>query len=358
MHRRRIGSIALVLAVLGMGAALGARKYSSLRAADLAAASQPEPAETVSVGIAALKDHRSKVTSIGTVLALRSVTLKNELAGTVAEVSLAPGRIVRAGDVLVAMDVSVEKAELQAQQAQAQLAETLLERYQQASGNDAVSQIEVDRAKAERDVALAQVERIKAVIARKTIRAPFTARVGMADVHIGQYLGEGTLLTTLQGIDGAVHVDFAVPQRVAAGLSPGDRVNVFAGGPEALEATIVALDARIDPSTRNEWVRARVSGGTRLPDPGASVRVEVSDGPEQQAVSIPVAALRKGPAGDHVFVVAAGEDGKERAHVRPVQSGPVLGEDVLILDGLKAGEQVATSGSFKLREAALVAVVR
>ena len=115
MHRRRIGSIALVLAVLGMGAALGARKYSSLRAADLAAASQPEPAETVSVGIAALKDHRSKVTSIGTVLALRSVTLKNELAGTVAEVSLAPGRIVRAGDVLVAMDVSVEKAELQAQ---------------------------------------------------------------------------------------------------------------------------------------------------------------------------------------------------------------------------------------------------
>ena len=122
--------------------------------------------------------------------------------------------------------------------------------------------------------------------------------------------------------------------------------------------TIVALDARIDPATRNEWVRARLASGDRLPDPGASVRVEVPDGPQQQAVSIPVAALRKGPEGDHVFVVAQGEDGKERAHVRPVQTGPVLGESVLIIDGLKPGEQVATSGSFKLREAALVAVVK
>lgn len=358
MHRRFIGSIALLLLVLGTGAALGARKYSSLKAQDLAAASQPEPAESVSVGVAELKDHRSKVTSIGTVLALRSVTLKNELAGTVASVSLESGRIVQAGQVLVALDVSVEKAELDAQQAQAQLAQTLLERYQEANGNDAVSQVEVDRAKAERDVALAQVERIKAIIARKTIRAPFTARVGIADVHPGQYLGEGTLLTTLQGVDAAVHVDFAVPQRVAATLKAGDAVAVYASGPEPLEATIVALDARIDPATRNEWVRARLAAAERLPDPGASVRVEVPDGPERRAVSIPVAALRKGPEGDHVFVVAQGEDGKERAHVRPVQSGPVLGESVLIIDGLKPGEQVATSGSFKLREAALVAVVR
>jgi membrane fusion protein (multidrug efflux system) len=202
------------------------------------------------------------------------------------------------------------------------------------------------------------VARIEAVIARKTIRAPFTARVGISDVHKGQYLSEGTLLTTLQGIDGAVHVDFAVPQRVAAGLKRGDRVNIFSGVEGPLPATIVALDSKIDPATRNEWVRARLVSALRLPDPGASVRVEVSDGPSLSAVAIPVNALRKGPAGDHVFVVAAGEDGKERAHVRPVQSGPVLGEEVLILDGLAAGELVATSGSFKLREAALVAVAR
>jgi membrane fusion protein (multidrug efflux system) len=87
------------------------------------------------------------------------------------------------------------------------------------------------------------------------------------------------------------------------------------------------------------------------------VRVEIPDGPSGSAVAIPVSALRKGPAGDHVFVIASGEDGKTRAHVRAVQSGPVLGDEVLIVGGLTPGEQVAASGSFKLREAVLVAVM-
>ena len=352
MSRRIIGSIVLILVVLLSGAALGARKYSSLRAAEASAAQQSEPMETISVATAESRDHRAGVTSIGTVLATRSVVLRNELAGTVSDVALSPGRIVAAGTVLVALDVSVEQADLVAQQAQAQLAQTILDRNQQASEGNAVSQIEVDRARAERDVALAQVERTKAIIARKTIRAPFPARVGMSDVHKGQYLAEGTELTTLQGIDDAVHVDFAVPQRVAAGLKPGDRIAVVAGaGP--IPAAIVAVDARIDPTTRNALVRARLEGSGVAP--GSSVRVEVPDGPAMTAVAIPASALRKGPAGDHVFVVSAGPDGSTRAHVREVQSGPILGEEVLILDGLEAGEQVATSGSFKLREGVLVA---
>ena len=112
--------------------------------------------------------------------------------------------------------------------------------------------MEVDRARAERDVALAQVARTKAIIARKTIRAPFRARVGLADVHPGQYLNEGTQLTTLQGVDDAVHVDFTVAQRVAAGLREGDSVDVFATSDSSpIAATIVALDARVDPATRN-----------------------------------------------------------------------------------------------------------
>jgi membrane fusion protein (multidrug efflux system) len=312
--------------------------------------------ESVSVATAESREHRAGVTSIGTVLATRSVVLRNELAGTVSEVALAPGRIVAAGTVLVALDVSVEQAELLAQQAQAQLAQTILDRNQEASQGNAVSQIEVDRARAERDVALAQVERTKAIIGRKTIRAPFPARVGLSDVHRGQYLAEGTELTTLQGVDDAVHVDFAVPQRVASGLKQGDRVEVVTGSGPPVAATIVAVDARIDPATRNASVRARLAETAVAP--GSSVRVEVPDGPALAAVAIPVSALRKGPAGDHVFVIATGPDGSMRAHVRKVTSGPVLGEDVLIVDGLEAGEQVATSGSFKLREAVLVAVAQ
>jgi membrane fusion protein (multidrug efflux system) len=117
----------------------------------------------------------------------------------------------------------------------------------------------------------------------------------------------------------------------------------------------VAIDARVDPTTRNATVRARIVGPV-TPAPGASVRVVVPVGPLEKVVSVPVNALRKGPGGDHVFVLAADSAGKTRAHQRSVVSGPMLGQEVLILSGLKAGEQVATSGSFKLREAVLVAV--
>ncbi len=102
-------------------------------------------------------------------------------------------------------------------------------------------------------------------------------------------------------------------------------------------------------------VRARIEG-LKTPSPGSSVRVRVPVGPLQQAVAIPVNALRKGPEGDHVYIIAAGKDGKPRAYARPVASGPVVGGDIVIEEGLVAGEQVAASGSFKLREAVLVAI--
>ncbi len=154
-----------------------------------------------------------------------------------------------------------------------------------------------------------------------------------------------------------MHVDFAVAQAVAAGLREGQSVRVLAAaGSTPIAATIVAVDARVDPDTRTATVRARVADARQAPAPGASVRVEVPVGAAQRAVVVPASALRKGPAGDHVFILADGKDGKTRAHLRQVTSGPVLGDEVVILDGLKAGERVAASGSFKLREAALVAV--
>jgi membrane fusion protein (multidrug efflux system) len=263
---------------------------------------------------------------------------------------------VQAGAVLVALDVSVEQAELQAQEAQAALAKTTLDRLEGLREHRATSQEEVDQARAARDVALANMERTRAEIAKKIIRAPFRARVGIADVHPGQYLTEGTELTTLQGVADAAHVDFTVAQRVASGLQIGDSVGVTSGADTpALPARIVAVDSRVDPTTRNATIRARVTGSV-TPAPGASVRVQVPVGGQSKVVAVPVSALRKGPGGDHVFVIAADSAGKARAHVRQVESGPVLGDTVLILDGLKVGEQVASSGSFKLRESVLVAV--
>jgi membrane fusion protein, multidrug efflux system len=347
-----IASAMLLATVVATGAGLAVWKYTDIAAENEAAANQPEPMEAVTAAAAAVRAYRPTTTSIGTVLAMRWITLRNELAGTVRRVHLTPGQIVDAGTVLVALDVSVEQAELQAQQAQADLAQTTLDRLAKLREHDATSQEEVDQAKAERDVALAQITRTKAVIAKKIIRAPFRARVGIADVHTGQYLDEGTDLTTLQGVDEAANVDFTVAQRVASGLRRGDTVTVFAGG-DTVSARIVAVDARVDPTTRNATVRARIVD-PMTPAPGASVRVQVPVGPAQQVASVPVSALRKGPAGDHVYVIAADSTGKTRAHERPVVSGPILGEEVVILSGVKPDEQVATSGSFKLREGALV----
>ncbi|MGH9381876.1 MAG: efflux RND transporter periplasmic adaptor subunit [Thermoanaerobaculia bacterium] len=358
MSRRSwIATLLLFAAVLGTAAALAAWKLDSIQDTEAAATSQPEPIESVKAAVARPYEYRPTATSIGTVLARRSITLRNELPGTVAEVMLAPGQIVEAGSVLVRLDVSVEQAELAALEAQAALAETLLDRNRQASETQAVSELEVDRARTELDVALAQIERTKAIIARKTIRARFRARVGLADVHPGQYLDAGTVLTTLQGIDEVVHVDFAVAQRVAEGLAKGDEIEVFLGADESpTTGTIVAVDSRVDPTTRNATVRAQIESTPEAPAPGASVRVQVPAGPTRSAVVVPATALRTESTGDHVFILAADEQGQTRARLRPVESGARLGDQVVIQTGLDAGEQVAASGSFKLRDAVLVAV--
>jgi membrane fusion protein (multidrug efflux system) len=152
-------------------------------------------------------------------------------------------------------------------------------------------------------------------------------------------------------------VDFTVAQQVAAGLREGESVDVFAAGESSpIAANIVALDARIDPTTRNAMVRARIEGAANAPAPGASVRVQVPVGLSRKAVAVPVSALRKGPGGDQVFVIAPDKDGKTRAHVRQVESGAMFGDEVVIHAGLSAGERVAASGSFKLRDAVLVAI--
>src|SRR5438128_4481376 len=349
-----VRSAVLLGTIFVTGAALAAWKSAAARAANAAAANQPEPIESVTPAVARQRQYRPTTTSVGTILALTSITLRNELAGTVRQVTLTPGQIVEVGTVLVALDVSVEQADLEAQTAQADLAATTLTRLERLREAQATSQEEVDQARAARDVALAQIARTRAIIAKKTIRAPFRARVGLADVHPGQYLNEGTELTTLQGIDAAANVDFTVAQAVAAELHQGQPVAVFAADdPHPMTARIVAVDARVDPATRNALVRARIQ--SQAPAPGASVRVEVPVGPTTPSVSIPVSALRKGPGGEHVFVIAADSAGRSRAHVQAVRSGPVLEDEVFILSGLTPGQHVATSGSFKLREAVLVA---
>ena len=350
---------AVLLVLVGLLAlALTLWKIVDTNEAQAASAGQPEPMERVTGAVAVERDYTSTTTAIGTVLATRSITLRNEVPGTVRRVALEPGRVVERGDVLIALDVSVEAAELAALEARADLARATLARYERLAERQAISAIERDNSLAERDIAQAETARLRAIIERKTIRAPFRARVGIADVHPGQFLDVGTLLTTLQGVDEAVDVDFAVAQAVAAQLSVGDRLEVTPGEDDGsvLPARVTTVDARVDPITRNAAVRVRIDPAPPALAPGASVRVRVPVGAATRAVMVPVSALRKGPAGDHVYVVAEAEDERTRAHVRPVRTGPVVGDEVVILTGLAAGERVAATGSFKLFDGVLVDV--
>jgi membrane fusion protein (multidrug efflux system) len=350
-----VASFVLIGALVLGAAGLAAWKHEALAADDRAALNRPEPTEAIELATAQTRADQRTTTSVGTVVALRSITLRTETAGTVADVALEAGQVVEPGTVLVALDVSVEKAELAAEQAEVALATSMLDRVERASRDQGVSAADVDRARAERDVAAARAARAQALIDKKTIRSPFRARVGLSNVHVGQYLDEGEELCSLQGVDDAVHVDFTVSQQVAAVLSEGSPVLVRSGDGPPVPASIVALDSRVDPKTRNAWARALVEGADRVPAPGASVRVDVPVGPPLQAVAIPVSALRKGPTGDHVFVAERDAQQQLRVHVRAVQVGTVVGDEILVVSGLSPGERVATSGSFKLREGVLVA---
>lgn len=360
MNRRTwLPSFLLIVCILVVAGLLAGWKQQRRAQDAAAAANQPEPVEAITQAVAAKREFRQTTTAIGTVLALRSITLRNELPGTVREVALQPGDIVEPGQVLVALDVSVEEAELAALQATAVLAETNFRRRQRLLNTGAEPAAEAERALAERDVALAQIERLKATIARKTIRAPFRARVGLSDVHPGQFLETGTLLTTLQGIDSAVHIDFDVAQHVAAELRPGDEVEVSAqANTGGHRARIIAVDSRIDTDTRNATVRARLEQPVVPLTPGASVRVRIAHGSPREAVAVPASAIRRGPSGDHVFVIEQDPQGQPRVRLRRVQCGPASGDETLIFSGVTPGERVAASGSFKLRDEARVALAQ
>ncbi|MBL8750305.1 MAG: efflux RND transporter periplasmic adaptor subunit [Planctomycetes bacterium] len=350
---RILGTILLLVVAVAAAGSFWLLKQNKKAQSQAAAQGHGEMAEAIEGADARTRMFARSTTAIGTVRALQSIDLKNELAGTVRKVQLETGRVVEAGAILVELDVAVEQAELAAYEADARLAASMLARMEQALKDQGASAADVDRARAEHDRTMANVARTKAVIEQKVVRAPFRSRVGMVDLHPGQYLVPGTTITTLQGVDDAVHVDFSVTQETATRLEIGQQVEVTADERTA-GAKIVAMDARVEATTRNTMVRALLSGLQPLPTPGASVRVRVPVEAPHEVVVVPVSALRRGPGGDYVFAIAKAQDGKLRAKTRRVHSGASLGDEIIVIEGVKAGERVAALGSFKLREDVLV----
>jgi membrane fusion protein (multidrug efflux system) len=310
----------------------------------------PEP---VSLVQCSEMTYRSTVTAIGTIRAPRSITLRNEIAGQVVEVPLQAGQIVEKGQTLLVLDRSVDDAMLRSAMARQRMAKSMLERTRRVASANASSGNEIDQSEAEMAQADAEVARLRAIIDKKTLLAPFRAKAGLLNTHVGQYLSEGTEITSLQGIDDHIHIDFMMPQVVADSVQIGDKVRLMTS-PEPLWAEVIAFDSMADRSTRNLMARAQLNNPPSHLQPNDSIKVEIAYGPERRGIAIPAEALRRSPTDVFVFVAVLEKSDEQRARARGVFPGQTIGNSVMIGTGLSENDQVIVDGSFKLRDGSLV----
>jgi membrane fusion protein (multidrug efflux system) len=353
--------VLMLLAVAVFVAGIGVVKFRQIQAGMAMAASFQPPPEAVTTTVAREDTWPSTLSAIGTVTAVQGVTVSADLPGVVESIAFESGRTVQAGDVLLRQDTRQERAQLAAAQAQRTLAAANLERARGLRDQGVISVAEFDRVSAEDAQADARVGEIQATIARKTIRAPFSGVLGIRQVNVGQYLGGGAAIVPLQALQ-PVYVNFSLPQQEVARLHVGGEVQVTAEGlPGApLKGRITALDSVVDEATRNLQVQATLSNGEARLRPGMFVQAQVQLGAASRVVSLPSSSVSYAPYGDSVFVVEQlkGPSGETYRGVRQqiVKLGGHRGDQVAVLSGVKAGEEVVTSGVFKLRAGAAVHV--
>jgi len=353
----------MMLAVTAMFvAALGFVKFKQIQTAvGQAAAFQPPP-EAVTTVIAKEEQWPQTLSAIGTVAAVQGVTVSADLPGTVDRIGFDSGRAVREGEVLAILDTRQEQAQLAAAESQRDLAKLNFERMQGLLDEHVVSRAEFDRANADLRQSDARVGEIKAAIERKTIRAPFSGLLGIRQINLGQYLSAGTPLVTLQALN-PIYVNFGVPQQAMAELRQGRAVRVTekdaANSPE-FNGHITAIDSVVDPSTRNIQAQATLANPDGALRPGMFVQAEVTLGAASTVIALPASSISYAPYGNSVYVVSDLKDqgGKAYRGVRQqfVKVGAARGDQISVTSGLKPGDEVVTSGVFKLRNGAAVQI--
>jgi membrane fusion protein (multidrug efflux system) len=289
------------------------------------------------------------------------VTVSADLPGIVERIAFESGKAVQKGDVLVELDTRQEQAQLAGAESQLQLARLNHDRMQGLVQQDAVSRAEYDTAAAARQQADAHLSEIRAAIERKTIRAPFSGVLGIRQVNLGQYLTAGAAVVPLQSLD-PIYVNFNVPQQDGGQMRIGRTVRISsneAGGGE-FTGHITAIDAVIDQTTRNVQVQATLPNANGRLRPGMFVQAQVVLGAAQHVVALPASSINYAPYGDSVFIVSdmKNEQGHPYRGVRQqvVKLGPARGDQIAVLSGIKPGEEVVTSGVFKLRNGAPIQV--
>jgi membrane fusion protein (multidrug efflux system) len=342
-------------------AGLGYFKLRQVQAAMKAGSSFQPPPSAITTTVAKKEIWPSTLNVVGTMTAIHGVTVSADLPGTVDQIKFDSGKWVQAGDVLVELDTRQERAQLAAMEAQRDLTKINYARMQQLVNEGVISRSDYDKATADQKAADANAAEVRAAIARKTIRAPFSGVLGIRQVNLGQYLAAGSPIVPLQSLN-PIYVTFSVPQQAIAHVQVGHNVRVTSEDLAGLSFTgrVNALDSVVDQNTRNVQVQATLNNPQSKLRPGMFVQVEVGVGAQRSLIPLPASAISYAPFGDSVFVVTDMKDPKGQTYrgVRQqfVKLDGARGDQVGVVSGINPGDEIVTSGVFKLRNGAAVAV--
>jgi len=347
--------------VVVLVAGLGFVKFKQIQTAIAQGASFAPPPSAVSTIVAKKETWPSTLNIIGTAQAIQGVTVSADLPGTVYKINFESGQAVHAGDVLVELDTRQERAQLAAAEAQRDLAKINFNRTQELVKQGVVARTEYDNTESQQKATEAQVGEIKAAIERKTIRAPFTGVLGIRQINLGQYLAAGAAIVPLQALN-PIYVNFGVPQQSAPQVRGGRALHVTSDDLPGIQfnGRVTAVDSVVSEATRNIQVQATVPNPQGKLRPGMYVQVQVILGESRSVITLPASAINYAPYGDSVFVVSDLTDPKGKTY-RGVRQQVVKlegsrGDQVAVVSGLNPGDEVVTSGVFKLRNGAPVQV--
>ena len=357
MAKRLILMLVVVAALL---TGLGFLKFKQVQSAMAAGAYTPPPEAVTSV-VVKQEQWPSTTSVIGTMEAVHGVVVSADLPGTVAKINFDSGKAVHEGDILVELDTRQERAQLAALEAQRDLAKINYGRNEQLVKEGVISKSEYDTTSAQQKQTEANVGEIRATIERKIIRAPFTGVLGIRKINLGQYLSAGSAIVQLQSLN-PIYVDFGLPQQALTQVHVGRSLRVTSDDlpGKAFTGRVTALDSVVDQTTRNVQVQATLPNPEGKLHPGMFVQVAVVQGEDRSVISLPAPAISYAPYGDSVFIITDLQDKQGKTYRGVKQQFVKLegsrGDQVAVISGLNPGDEVVTSGVFKLRNGAAVQV--
>jgi len=349
--------VLLFLALLAGGLAF--LKYQQIQEG-MAMFSQPQPPASVSAVKVQVSSWQPRLEAVGNVQAVQGVMVNNEVAGQIKEILFESGDQVSAGQDLVKLDTEVDEADLNGLRAGLNLAQLQLDRNQKLLRDRAVSQGDFDQISAQVTQALAQVQAKQALIRKKTIRAPFAGQLGIRRVNLGQFLDAGSAIVELEALD-PVYVDYALPERRLSEIAVGQpvEVRVSAYPDQLFKGEISAISPAVSQETRNIQVRALLPNPDQRLLPGMFAKISTLLPIKDQVLTLPRQAITFNTYGDSVFLIQPGEGEQEGQLVvqrRQVKTGAVRDQEVEVLEGLEAGDQVVSAGQVKLRNGVAVSI--